>query len=86
MEKCNIINLEYLNKHKYNTVLIYNIFIDIIQTLNLTRAEASVLIEQVFKNNLEKLPDKAIEQGSCYFCPDIIKEKCKLYECKQVID
>ena len=79
MEECNIINLEYLNKHKYNTVLIYNTFIDIIQALDLTHSEASVLIEQVFKNNLEKLPDEAIEQGSCYFCPDVIKEKCKLY-------
>ena len=79
MEECNIINLEYLNKYRYNTVLIYNTFIDVIQALDLTRAETSVLIEQVFKNNLEKLPNEAIEQGSCYFCPNIIKEKCKLY-------
>jgi hypothetical protein len=79
VEECNIINLEYLNKHKDNTSLIYNTFIDVIQALALTRAEASVLIEQIFRNNLEKLPNEAIEQGSCYFCPDTIKEKCKLY-------
>ena len=79
MEVCNIINLEYLKKHRYNTNLIYNTFIDVIQALDLTRVEAAVLVEQVFKNNLEKLPDEAIEQGNCYFCPDIIKEKCNKY-------